>query len=84
MCEFSEGVLLERIILANGAEVFLGEGAMCLGCAEEITIVMQPSHGGVAPWVHVVWSEEGVPDEYFNMATVQRVVIKGSNNVPEV
>lgn len=76
MNKFTGGLLLERITLADGAEVFLGEGAMIHGCAERISVVMQPSLGDMAPWIHIVWSEEGLPDEYINMATVQRLVPK--------
>ncbi|KKN31704.1 hypothetical protein LCGC14_0821270 [marine sediment metagenome] len=74
--KFTDGFLLERMTLANGSDIHLGEGAMCQGCAKEMSIVMQPSHGGMAPWVRVIWSEEGLPDWYFNMATLQRVVPK--------
>ncbi|GAG79182.1 unnamed protein product [marine sediment metagenome] len=77
--KFVEGLHLDHVILADGVRVYLGEGAMAFGCAKEIVITMQPSHGGQAPWLRVVWTEENQPDHYINMATVQRVVLKGES-----
>ena len=67
--KFSDGLLLESITLNNGARVTSDEGFKYNGHAKELSISMQSE----APWVRVVWSEEGCPDEYFNVATLQRV-----------
>lgn len=74
--KFDNGVLLEEVTLANGAVLCLGEGLMSYGVAREMVISMQPSHGGMAPWICVIWDEEGCPVEYINMATVQKVIPK--------
>ncbi len=74
--KFHDGLLLERVTLANGVDLHLDEGPVVLGIAKEMVITMQPSHGGTAPWIRIIWDEAGYPDEYINMATVQKVTPK--------
>lgn len=79
MPRFHDGQKVEQMHLANDVEIIQSdEPLVALGQAESMTIVMQPSRGGYTPWVHVFWGEEGhLPkDEYFNMATLQSVVLK--------
>lgn len=77
MNEFVEGTLLREVVLADGAIVRLTHGGpVALGSAKDMRIVMGPSHGGTAPWIHIMWHETGYPSHYVNMATVQRVVLE--------
>lgn len=79
MPQFTNGQKVAGVCLANGFKILQTEEPLvALGQAESMTIVMQPSHGGKTPWVYVCWGEEGYwpESEYFNMATLQSVVLK--------
>ena len=76
--QFAEGRGVSVFRLANGGtveKVRVGKPLMAAGLAKDMTIVMQPSHGGMAPWIFVEWGEPGVPDEYFNVAAVQSITL---------
>ena len=47
-----------------------------LGIARGMMIVMQPSHGGMAPWIYIDWGEGGFENEYINVATVQSIIFE--------
>ena len=57
MNKFHDGQKIETVYLADGTRIRIAEGAerslVVLGRAKEMTIVMQPSHGGLAPWICV-------------------------------
>lgn len=82
MQQFSDGMKVSKIQLTNGSILIVDDKPIiATGFVESLTIVMQPSHGGLAPWVNVVWGEKDTfgntsPDTLYNLAAVQSVEIE--------